>query len=122
MEKLAPSWRVSYQPSNPIPELASKFDQSKPRLDLIDAEFLEGLGKALSFGAIKYEPNNWRKGISHSRLIAAAYRHLGSINKGEMLDPESNLPHVHHLACCVMFLSWMQTHRPDLDDTYVNTK
>lgn len=102
------------------PEVGNKFDQEKPRLDLIDAEFLEGLGKVLGFGAKKYAANNWRKGIEHSRLIAAAYRHLGAINKGEDTDPESNLPHIHHLACCVMFLSWMQTHRKDLDDRYVN--
>ena len=98
----------------------TKFDQDKPRLDLIDPEFLEGVGLVLGFGAKKYAAHNWRLGIPHSRLIAAAYRHLGSINKGEKVDKESGLAHVHHLACCVMFLSWMQSHRPDLDDTYVD--
>jgi hypothetical protein len=99
---------------------AQKFDTEKPRLDLIDSEFLEGLGSVLGFGAKKYAPHNWRKGIEHSRLIAAAYRHLGAINRGDHVDEESGLFHVHHLACCVMFLSWMQVHRPDLDDTYVD--
>jgi hypothetical protein len=98
-----------------------KYDSDKPRMDLLDADFLEGLAGVLTFGARKYAAHNWRGGISHSRLIAAAYRHLGAINRGEDTDPESGLAHVHHLACCVMFLSWMQTNRKDLDDRYKPT-
>jgi hypothetical protein len=96
-----------------------KYDKDKSRIDLIDAEFLEGLGDVLKFGANKYAAHNWRGGIAYSRLIGAAYRHLGAINKGEDIDPESDLPHVYHLACCVMFLSWMMKHRKDLDDRYI---
>ena len=95
-----------------------KYDNEKPRIDLVDAEFIEGLASVLTFGARKYAAHNWRNGIEVSRLIAAAYRHLGSINKGEDLDPESGQPHVYHLACCVQFLAWMMKHRPDLDDRW----
>lgn len=95
-----------------------KFDSDKPPLHLIDPEFLEGLGRVLGFGAIKYSPNNWRNGIQYTRLIGAAYRHLGAINKGEDLDPESGEPHVYHLACCVQFLSWLIKHRKDMDDRW----
>lgn len=96
----------------------TKHDQEKPRMDLLDPEFLEGVASVLTFGAKKYSANNWRSGISYSRLIAAAYRHLGAIQKGEDTDGESSLPHVYHLACCIQFLSWMMQHRPDLDDRY----
>jgi hypothetical protein len=96
-----------------------KYDKDKPRIDLVDAEFLEGLGDVLRFGANKYAAHNWRGGIAYSRLIGAAYRHLGAINKGEDIDPESGMPHVYHLACCNMFLSWMMKHRKDLDDRYI---
>lgn len=99
-----------------------KHDNNKPPIDLVDAEFIEGLAKVLGFGATKYARHNWRNGITYSRLIAAAYRHLGAINKGENLDDESGEPHVYHLACCVQFLSWMLTHRKDLDDRYKGTK
>lgn len=95
-----------------------KYDSEKPRLDLIDSDFLVGLAKVLTFGAKKYAAHNWRGGISYSRLVGAAYRHLGAINTGEDNDPESGLPHVYHLACCVMFLSWMMQHRKDLDDRF----
>ena len=95
-----------------------KHDNNKPRMDLIDPAFLEGLAEVLTFGAKKYDAHNWRSGIQYSRLIAAAYRHLGAINRGNDVDSESGLPHVYHLACCVMFLSWMMTERKDLDDRY----
>lgn len=99
-------------------ELGQKLDSEKPRMDLIDSEFLIGLASVLTFGANKYAAHNWRGGISYSRLLAAAYRHLGALNAGEDVDGESKLGHVFHLACCAMFLSWIMKHRPDLDDRW----
>lgn len=95
-----------------------KHDQEKPRMDLLDPSFLEETAKVLGFGASKYAAHNWRGGINYSRLIAATYRHLGAINRGEDIDPESGLPHTGHLGCCIMFLNWMMTNRKDLDDRY----
>ena len=95
-----------------------KFDTDKPRMDLLDPLALEGLAKVLTFGANKYASHNWRGGISYSRLIAAALRHLLAFNRGEDLDSESNLSHIDHAACCLMFLSNMIQTRKDLDDRY----
>lgn len=95
-----------------------KHDQDKPRMDLLDPAWLEGVAQVLTFGAEKYAAHNWRGGIEYSRLIAAAYRHLGAINRGENIDPESGQQHAHHAACCLMFLSNMISTRPDLDDRY----
>lgn len=97
-----------------------KHDSEKPPLALIDPGFLLGLGDVLGFGARKYAPHNWRNGINFSRLISAAYRHLGAINSGEDFDPESGLSHTGHLACCIMFLDWMIKNRSDLDDRWKN--
>ena len=97
-----------------------KFDQQKPRMDLLDPDFLEHVAQVLTFGAQKYDEHNWRNGINTSRLIAAAYRHLGAINRGEDRDPESGLSHVAHLGCCVMFLDWTLCNRPELDDRWKN--
>jgi hypothetical protein len=109
-----------------IPEGGLKYDQSKPRMDLLDFDALEGLAKVLTFGANKYAAHNWRKGISYSRLTAAMLRHLAALQKGEDIDPESGLPHIDHLGCCWMFLSNMTKTRPDLDDRFkehaTNTK
>ena len=96
----------------------TKHDQEKSRVDLLDAEFLEGVGQVLAFGAKKYAVHNWRKGISLSRLCGGAMRHLLAILRGEDTDPESGLPHVHHLGCCVMFISWTLVHHPDFDDRF----
>lgn len=109
----------SLTPPNITPNTqGTKHDHDKPRLDLIDPEFLEGLGRILGFGAAKYAAHNWRNGIDASRLIAAAYRHLGAINKGEDLDPESGDHHAYHLGCCIMFLAWTLQHKPEHDDRY----
>lgn len=95
-----------------------KYDQEKPRMDLLDSSWLEGVAQILTFGAKKYAAHNWRGGIELSRLIAAAMRHIASFNAGEDLDPESGKPHLYHASCCLMFASWMFNNRPDLDDRY----
>ena len=99
-------------------EAGTKYDKEKPMMFLLDPSFLEGLAEVLTFGSKKYNSHNWRGGIAYSRLISAAYRHLGAINRGEDIDPESGLPHVYHLACNVMFLSWMMENKPELDDRF----
>jgi hypothetical protein len=95
-----------------------KFDSEKPRMDLLDPLFLEAVAEVLTFGAKKYSAHNWRNGIHVSRLIAAAYRHLGAINRGEDIDPESGKPHTAHLGCCIQFLHWMLAKKPAFDDRW----
>jgi hypothetical protein len=103
-------------------EKGIKYDQDKPRVDLLDPVALEGLANVLGFGAQKYAAHNWRGGISYSRLLGALLRHTFAIIRGEDNDPESGLPHVDHLGCCWMFLSNMMKTRPDLDDRYKENK
>lgn len=82
-----------------------KDDKEKNRLDLIEPEFIEGVGKVLTFGANKYEPNNWQKvEDAEDRYYAATLRHLIAWRKGEKTDPESGLSHLDHVACNIMFL------------------
>ena len=81
-----------------------KHDSDKPRMELLSNTALIGTAKVLAAGAQKYSSDNWRGGLEWRRLIGAAYRHLGAFQDGEDLDPETNLSHLHHLACCVMFL------------------
>lgn len=88
-------------------------------MDLLDSQAIEGLAQVLTFGAIKYDPHNWRGGISYSRLLAATLRHVLAIQRGEDIDPESGLLHVDHAQCCLMFLShFMHNNRQDLDNRY----
>lgn len=95
-----------------------KNDQDKLPLDLLDPVALEGLAAVLQFGAKKYASHNWRGGINWARLLAALLRHTFAILRGEVVDPESGLPHIDHVGCCWMFASNMMKTRPDLDDLY----
>lgn len=62
--------------------------------------------------------NNWRKGFTWTRLIAASFRHLAEIYKGNDIDEESLELHVHHLMCCVAFLAEHFTSKLGTDDRY----
>jgi hypothetical protein len=119
MKKMA---EADKQASKILTSVGVKFDQDKPRTDLLDPLALEGLSKVLAFGAKKYAANNWRGGISYTRLLGAALRHTFAILRGEDLDPESGLPHVDHLGCCWMFASNMMKTRPDMDDRWQQPK
>lgn len=82
-----------------------KNDTGKNRLDLIEPEFIEKVGEVLTFGANKYEPNNWQ-GVedAEDRYYAAAMRHLLAWRKGEKVDEESGINHLAHVATNMMFL------------------
>ena len=81
-----------------------KKDQGKLPLDLLPFDALEEVAKVMEFGAKKYSPRAWEKGMAWSRLWAAALRHGFKWWRGENKDPETGLSHLAHLACCVLFL------------------
>lgn len=83
-----------------------KFDLGKTRLELIPTELIDGVGKVLTFGANKYEADNWRnfRKEDHRRLVGAIMRHLEAYRSGEYHDPESGLPHLAHIATNCGFL------------------
>ena len=85
----------SDDPNNPNRK-GLKFDKDKLRMDLIPPEAIYALAEVLTFGAKKYADRNWEKGIELNRLFAATQRHLWDMWKGELIDPESNLPHSYH--------------------------
>lgn len=97
---------------------AVKHDQNKLPMHLLSTEALEQIAAVLQFGAQKYESHNWRKGFVWSRPLSAALRHILAFNNGEDRDPESNLSHLAHAACCIMFLLEFEKTRPELDDRY----
>ena len=95
----------------------TKADEGKLPLDLLAFDALEGTASVLRFGAEKYAPRNWEKGIAFSRVFAALLRHLFAWWRGEDTDPETGLSHLHHAACCVMFLQAYTIRKtPNTDD------
>lgn len=93
-----------------------KFDDDKPRYDLIPPEALEGLAKVLTFGAKKYAPRNWEKGLTWGRVFAALMRHLWAWWRGEDKDSETGLSHLDHAACCIAFLQTYEVRHTGTDD------
>lgn len=82
-----------------------KFDGGKLRYGLVPPLALAETVKVLTFGAEKYEPDNWKiVPDSKRRYFDALQRHLWAWQMGEQLDPESGLHHLAHAMCCLMFL------------------
>lgn len=83
-----------------------KADNDKVRMSLVDPLFVEGTAEVLTFGAKKYEANNWKK-LEYKELYRikdSLLRHIYSYLDGEYIDEESGLEHLKHIACNVMFL------------------
>ena len=83
-----------------------KCDDGKAPIALVEPSFIEGIAHVLAFGAKKYDEHNWRLGMKWSRMYSAAMRHLMAFWQGEDIDEETNLSHLYHAACCLMFLAW----------------
>lgn len=81
-----------------------KDDGGKVPLHLIPTDSVEAIGRVLAFGAEKYAPRNWEKGMAWSRCYAACLRHLFAWWRGEAIDPETGMSHLWHAGCCIMFL------------------
>ena len=95
-----------------------KKDAGKPRVELVPTELIIGAGRALGYGATKYDVDNYRRGIATRRLIGAILRHLLGWLSGEDLDPESGLDHLDHAAADLGMLMWTVKNRPDCDDRW----
>ena len=96
-----------------------KDDSAKPRMDLIPPELLLGVADVLTYGAAKYAPRNWEKGMSWGRVFGAMMRHMWAWWAGQRVDPESGLPHLHHAACCVAFLMAYEARGSGTDDRHM---
>lgn len=80
-----------------------KFDEGKLPHELLPVDALEAISRVLAYGATKYAPRNWEKGMAWSRVYGACLRHLFAWWRGEDNDPETGLPHLSHAACCILF-------------------
>lgn len=82
-----------------------KYDDNKPKWNLMPFHAADEVVKVLTYGAKKYGPDNWRKVEDlDSRYLAAALRHISAYAKGEEYDSESDLSHLSHAICSLMFL------------------
>ena len=82
----------------------AKADTGKPRPTLVPPSLVEAVTVVREYGTTKYgDPENWRK-VEPQRYRDALYRHWLAYLKGEMVDEESGLPHLYHMATNLAFL------------------
>jgi len=86
--------------------LGLKDDKGKPRVELVDPDFILELARVLMVGALKYGFENWKQGFNLDRLYGAALRHMLAWKQGEIFDSETGLPHTAHAAVNLMFIEW----------------
>ena len=73
-------------------------------MNLLPPKAIVEISKVLTFGAAKYDAENWRKlDDLQNRYTAGALRHIFAHMDGEELDPETNLSHLAHAMCCLLF-------------------
>mgnify|MGYP001471135112 FL=1 len=81
-----------------------KFDSEKPKLYLLPPKSVIEIGKVLTYGAEKYDAENWRKVDDlQNRYTSAALRHIFAHMDGEELDEETGYSHLAHAMCCLLF-------------------
>jgi len=97
---------------------AIKNDNGKPPMGLLPWPALIEVTRVLNFGAQKYTKHNWRHGMDWSRLYDAALRHITSFIEGKNLDDETNLGHLSHALCCLLFLETYRILGLGTDDRY----
>lgn len=96
-----------------------KHDGEKTPLHLLPPDALEEIAKTLKFGADKYEPYNWAKGMKWSRVYGALLRHAFAFWRGEENDPETGLSHMAHAGACILFILSYVLRGTGEDDRFV---
>ena len=86
-----------------------KFDGGKLQYGLLPPLALKAIVEILTFGAEKYEADNWKHvPNAEERYVDAAMRHFTAWIAGEKKDPETGKSHLAHVMCCVLFLMWFE--------------
>lgn len=75
-----------------------RYDQGKTEFHLIPRDGLSELAKVYMFGAKKYAPYNWERGMAWSRVYNSMLRHVYAYWDGETIDAETGLHHMAHAA------------------------
>ena len=98
---------------------ADRYNNNKPKWSLIDFKSLEPLVRVLEYGCIKYEKNNWKKGLPASETMESMVRHCFKLMGGELTDSESGISHIGHIMANAMFLAYnMREKKEQFDNRF----
>lgn len=95
-----------------------KHDQEKPDMSCLSPIAMVKVAQVMTYGKKKYAKDNWRGGISYTRLIAASLRHIFAYLGGESLDPETDISHLAHAICDLQMILEFEETKPECDDRY----
>ena len=93
-----------------------KYDQEKPRYELVDPYALNEIVKVLTHGSLKYDDHNWSKCETITRYFGACCRHLFAWLGGEDIDKDSGHLHLACAGCCIFFMLGLTKIRGDKVD------
>ncbi len=68
-------------------------------------ELSEAYARVAEFGARKYEPWNWSRGLSRVQLLCSLLRHVFAYLRGQDTDSDSGLLHTDHILWNAVALS-----------------
>lgn len=87
-----------------------KYDGGKAKWHLLPWREVGQVVDVLTWATVRpinpYPDDNWKDVKPRSRYWSAMFRHLTKRLLGQRNDPEDNLPHLAHAACCLLFLMW----------------
>lgn len=84
---------------------------NSPRYDLMPSRIVnDAYGRVAEFGASKYTPRNWEKGLPVVQIAGSLQRHLWAYLEGENNDPESGLSHLDHIIWNAAALCFNEHH------------
>jgi hypothetical protein len=121
-EDSPPPSNIEPTPTHPRPsQEGTKHDQGKPKFSLIPQAALLEVAKVATFGAQKYGPKNWQDTKNlRDRYTDAALRHINAFLQGESHDAETELHHLSHAICSLMFVLDDAITKEQDDDYYVS--
>lgn len=79
-------------------------DTDKPPLATLPWKALREVAMVQAYGAQKYAPYNWKKGLEITRNASCAIRHIADYLDGRDIDDESKRHALAHAACRVLFM------------------
>lgn len=85
---------------------ALRYNQGKVEWSLMHYGSMVPMIRVLMFGAKKYAPDNWKKGLDRRQILESMQRHLAALMDGEDIDPESGESHMAHIQCNAMFFNY----------------
>jgi len=97
-------------------EEAARFDEGKNRFDLLPGYPLDQLAQVYTYGTIKYDDDNWWKGMPWKKVIGPLWRHFIKWLRGEKYDDESGLHHLAHVAWQCFALIEYERHKIGRDN------